>query len=60
MQGLRKTKSHERTIGTPRILQSNQGWDFLVVNKRGMVAAMEFKSQVGPSFGVKFQTQHTR
>ena len=41
----------------PGFYRPNKKWDLLVVRKNRLVAALEFKSQVGPSFGNNFNNR---
>jgi len=45
----------ERTI--PGFYRPTKNWDLLVVSRGQLVAAIEFKSQVGPSFGNNFNNR---
>ena len=41
----------------PGFYRPNKKWDLLVVGQKRLVAAIEFKSQVGPSFGNNFNNR---
>lgn len=41
----------------PGYFRPNKKWDLLVVDKNELVIAIEFKSQVGPSFGNNFNNR---
>ena len=41
----------------PGYFRSEKKWDLLVVSKGHLIAAIEFKSQVGPSFGNNFNNR---
>jgi hypothetical protein len=41
----------------PGFFRPTKQWDMLVLNNGGLVAALEFKSQVGPSFGNNFNNR---
>lgn len=41
----------------PGYYRPNKKWDLLVVHKHELIAAIEFKSQVGPSFGNNFNNR---
>ena len=41
----------------PGYYRPNKKWDLLVVDKKQLVIAIEFKSQVGPSFGNNFNNR---
>ena len=40
-----------RALTLPGYFRPTKLWDMLIMNEGGLVAAIEFKSQVGPSFG---------
>jgi hypothetical protein len=40
----------------PGWFRAEKDWDLLVITRKSLVAALEFKSQVGPSFGNNFQS----
>jgi hypothetical protein len=42
------------SLELPGYFRPNKRWDFLIVAKGQLVAALEAKSQVGPSFGNNF------
>lgn len=44
-------------IVLPGFFRSTKQWDLLVIHKEKLVAAFEFKSQVGPSFGNNFNNR---
>ena len=46
-----KTKGRSRPTKLPGFFRATKDWDLLVVDGGQLVASMEFKSQVGPSFG---------
>ena len=46
-----------RALTLPGYFRSTKLWDMLVVYKGELVAAIEFKSQVGPSFGNNFNNR---
>lgn len=46
---------HELTL--PGFYRPTKNWDLLVVSRGQLVAAIEFKSQVGPSFGNNFNNR---
>ena len=48
---------HEGRIEIPGWYRSEKKWDLLVVVEGKLVAAIEFKSQVGPSFGNNFNNR---
>ena len=41
----------------PGYFRPNKKWDLLVVDRKELVLAIEFKSQVGPSFGNNFNNR---
>jgi hypothetical protein len=47
----------QRAVELPGYFRPNKKWDFLVVSKGQLVAALEAKSQVGPSFGNNFNNR---
>ena len=46
-----------RALTLPRYFRPTKLWDMLVINNDRLVAALEFKSQVGPSFGNNFNNR---
>ncbi len=44
-------------VTIPGFYRPTKNWDLLVVRRRQLVAAVEFKSQVGPSFGNNFNNR---
>lgn len=46
-----------RVLTLPGYFRSTKLWDMLVINEGRLVAALEFKSQVGPSFGNNFNNR---
>lgn len=46
-----------RVLTLPGFFRPTKQWDMLVLNKGKLVAALEFKSQVGPSFGNNFNNR---
>lgn len=46
-----------RTLTLPGYFRPTKLWDVLVINEGNLVAAIEFKSQVGPSFGNNFNNR---
>jgi len=56
--GLDKLHIHTRTaLELPGYFRPEKKWDLIVVADGKLVAAMEFKSQVGPSFGNNFNNR---
>lgn len=57
--GLRSAAIHRsRTVVTlPGYFRPTKMWDVLILNKERLVAAIELKSQVGPSFGNNFNNR---
>jgi hypothetical protein len=56
--GLSKVDIRTRTsLELPGYYRSEKKWDLIVVSEGQLVAAMEFKSQVGPSFGNNFNNR---
>ena len=48
---------YQESLELPGYFRPNKKWDFLVVVKGQLVAALEAKSQVGPSFGNNFNNR---
>ena len=48
---------HKNSLELPGYFRPNKKWDFLVVPDGQLVAALESKSQVGPSFGNNFNNR---
>ena len=48
---------YKDSLELPGYFRPNKRWDFLVVVKEQLVAALESKSQVGPSFGNNFNNR---
>lgn len=46
-----------RVLTLPGFFRPTKLWDMLVINEGRLVAAIEFKSQVGPSFGNNFNNR---
>lgn len=46
-----------RVLTLPGYFRPTKIWDMLVLNQNRLVAAVEFKSQVGPSFGNNFNNR---
>ena len=58
--GMPSADVHRNTrasLTIPGFYRPTKMWDLLVVNKGLLVAALEFKSQVGPSFGNNFNNR---
>ena len=57
--GLDHALIHEerRVLTLPGNFRPTKLWDLLVINEGRLVAALEFKSQVGPSFGNNFNNR---
>lgn len=57
--GLAHAEIHQerRVLTLPGFFRPTKLWDLLVMNKGRLVAALEFKSQVGPSFGNNFNNR---
>jgi hypothetical protein len=47
----------QRVQTRPGFFRPTKHWDMLVVYRGELVAALEFKSQVGPSFGNNFNNR---
>lgn len=48
---------HQDSLELPGYFRPTKRWDFLVVVRKQLVAALESKSQVGPSFGNNFNNR---
>ena len=46
---------HSKNLELPGFFRPTKEWDLLVVKDGQLIAALEAKSQVGPSFGNNFQ-----
>ncbi len=56
--GLEKLDVRTRTsLELPGYYRSEKKWDLIVISEQRLVLAMEFKSQVGPSFGNNFNNR---
>ncbi len=57
--GLDHADIHQRrrVLTLPGYFRPTKLWDLLVINEGRLVAALEFKSQVGPSFGNNFNNR---
>ena len=57
--GLGQAQLHRRKalLTLPGFFRATKLWDLLVVNEGRLVAALEFKSHVGPSFGNNFNNR---
>lgn len=56
--GLKRVDVKTRTsLELPGYYRSEKKWDLIVVSEGQLVTAMEFKSQVGPSFGNNFNNR---
>lgn len=57
--GLKKAEIHleRRVLSLPGYYRPTKLWDMLVLNQGRLVAALEFKSHVGPSFGNNFNNR---
>lgn len=57
--GLDRAAIHlkRRVVTLPGYFRPTKQWDLLVINAGRLVAALEFKSQVGPSFGNNFNNR---
>lgn len=59
LNGLDQAEIHlqRRVLTLPGYFRPTKLWDMLVINGGRLVAALEFKSQVGPSFGNNFNNR---
>lgn len=48
---------HQDSLELPGYFRPNKRWDFIIVVKGQLIAALEAKSQVGPSFGNNFNNR---
>lgn len=55
--GLPEAAIHERQVTLPGYFRPTKEWDLLVVADGNLIATLEFKSQVGPSFGNNFNNR---
>lgn len=55
--GLPEAVIHERLVTLPGYFRPTKEWDLLVVANEQLIATLEFKSQVGPSFGNNFNNR---
>lgn len=56
--GLKKAEVKTKTaLELPGYYRAEKKWDLLVISEGKLVTAMEFKSQVGPSFGNNFNNR---
>lgn len=57
--GLNHADIHKerRVVTLPGYFRPTKLWDLLVINEGRLIAAIEFKSQVGPSFGNNFNNR---
>lgn len=57
--GLGRARIHHgrRMVVLPGHFRPTKEWDLLVVNEGRLIAAVEFKSQIGPSFGNNFNNR---
>ena len=55
--GLPDASIHERQVTLPGFFRPTKEWDLVVVADGNLIATLEFKSQVGPSFGNNFNNR---
>ena len=57
--GLESAEIHQKrqVLTLPGYFRPTKSWDLLVINRSRLIAALEFKSQVGPSFGNNFNNR---
>ena len=55
--GLSDASIHTRTTTLPGYFRPTKNWDLVVVVKGVLIAAIEFKAHVGPSFGNNFNNR---
>jgi hypothetical protein len=49
--------SIDKRVELPGWFRAEKKWDLVIVNEKELIAAMEFKSQIGPSFGNNFNNR---
>lgn len=49
--------TNSRLLTLPGYFRPTKNWDMLIMHKKDLVAVLEFKSQVGPSFGNNFNNR---
>lgn len=47
----------EKRLELPGWFRAEKKWDLVIVHKKELIAAVEFKSQIGPSFGNNFNNR---
>jgi hypothetical protein len=52
-----KSIAIDKKIELPGWFRAEKKWDLIVVNEKQLLAAIEFKSQIGPSFGNNFNNR---
>ena len=58
LNGIKEKKIFfDSDLELPGYFRPNKKWDLLVVDRRELVIAIEFKSQIGPSFGNNFNNR---
>ncbi len=59
VNGLEDASIHQerRALTLPGYFRPTKLWDLLIINEGRLIAALEFKSQVGPSFGNNFNNR---
>lgn len=55
--GLTDGEIHRREVTLPGYFRPTKAWDLLVIADGNLLATLEFKSQVGPSFGNNFNNR---
>jgi len=55
--GLRSVDIYTQKVALPGYFRPTKDWDLTVVSDRNLIASIEFKSQVGPSFGNNFNNR---
>ena len=57
--GLKDAEIHmqRRVLTLPGFFRPTKLWDILIIRRGHLIAALEFKSQVGPSFGNNFNNR---
>jgi hypothetical protein len=55
--GLPEVSINTQKVSLPGYFRPAKDWDLTIVSRRNLVASVEFKSQVGPSFGNNFNNR---
>lgn len=55
--GLPSVSINTRKVSLPGYFRPTKDWDLTIVSRGNLIASIEFKSQVGPSFGNNFNNR---